>query len=110
MNKRWTDEENAIIIQSRQEGKTYKQMMELLSDRSLRAISVQGNKLTPSSRPQLKMWTEAEELELIRLREIGTPYPEIAEILGRTYIAVKSKGSNLICDGSMLRYAEQHAT
>lgn len=94
MNKRWTDEENERIRTMREQGFTYKQMVPYFPDRNLRTISVQANKILEPSKV-LKQWTEEEEAQLIELRKQKVSYKDIATILGRSYSAVKTKGSYL---------------
>lgn len=95
MRKLWTDEENELIRKMRAQGFTYKQMVPYFPDRNLRTISVQANKLLEPTRT-LKPWSTEEEEQLIALRSSGTGYKDIAEIMGRSYSAVKTKGSYLL--------------
>lgn len=95
MRKLWTTEENDLIKLMKGQGMTYQQMVPLLPDRNLRTISVQGAKLCPPSKSP-KAWSKEEEEQLIQLRAEGVPYKEISEIMGRSYSAVKTKGSYII--------------
>ena len=99
MHKKWTNEENEKIRLMRGQGFTYKQMVPHFPDRNLRTISVQANKLLEPSK-KLVNWSPDEEQKLIELRTNKIPYKEIAEILGRSYPAVKTKGSYLMSTGT----------
>ena len=95
MRKLWTEEENQLIKTLRQAGLTYKQMVPHFPGRKQGSISMQASKLLEPSRV-LKAWTPEEEEQLIELRLAKVPYKDIAEILGRSYSAVKTKGSYII--------------
>jgi hypothetical protein len=99
MRKLWTTEEDDKIKLMRSQGMTYPQMVPHLPDRNLRTISVRANKILPPVK-SMKAWTQEEEDQLVQLREDKVPYKEIAEIMGRSYSSVKTKGSALITSKS----------
>jgi hypothetical protein len=94
MRKLWTEEENDLIISMKTQGFTYPEMVPHLPDRNLRTIAVQANKLCPSKGHV--PWSIEEEELLLKLKEEGLPYKEISAIIGRSYSAVKTKGSYLL--------------
>ena len=104
MRKKWTPEEDQIIIDARNAGLQYKQIVPLLPDRNLRTISVRGASICPTK--SLKPWTEEETLKFLDLVAENLSYEEIAKVLDRTYIAVKSKGSVCIKEG-LMEYRER---
>lgn len=98
MRKFWTEEENQTIRNGIANGLNYKQITELLPDRAYRSVAVQGNKLL-GALVKVDPWTIENELELIELRDARLNIKEIALILGRDYMKVKAKISQLIKKG-----------
>lgn len=95
--KLWTESENNIIIRGREAGLTYKEIAPQLPDRSFRSICVQGAKICGNKRDTL--WTDDEELQLVELRDQGLTNQQIADIMGRSHSAVKTKASQFIKEG-----------
>lgn len=95
--KLWTESENNIIIQGRERGLSYKEIAPQLPDRTFRSICVQGAKIC--SKGATKTWTDEEELRLVELRDKGLTNQQIADIMGRSHSAVKTKASQFIKEG-----------
>lgn len=99
MRKKWTPEEDQIIIDSRNAGLKYKQIVPLLPDRNLRTISVRGHKITDTK--SREYWSEEDRDNLKVLVQENVDYKDIAYILERTYIAVKTQASLLMKAGEL---------
>ncbi len=90
----WTEEENNIIIRAKASGLKYKEMLELLPNRALRSIAVQGAKL--SENKTYSVWTQEQIISLINCRLRGLQYKDCTEIVGRSVHSLKTKGAELL--------------
>lgn len=109
MNKRakWTTEEDNILIEAKNNGLTYKEIVPLLPNRTFRSISVRGSEICPNIKANFR-WTEEDEEKLIVLRQNSIPYDECAKILNRSLSAVKTKGYYLIKAGQLESHQERY--
>ena len=88
MAKRWSQEEDELILKLREEGFTYKEIAARLPERSEAATK---NRLaTISSNNLRRRWTEEEKQKAFELKEAGHTNKYIAKQLGRTSQAVSS--------------------
>lgn len=86
MAKRWTKEEDELILRMREEGFTYKEISARLVGRS---DSATKNRLATISPTNLRRRWEEDEIKLaFKLREEGHSNKYIAKVLGRTPSAV----------------------
>lgn len=88
MAKRWTKEEDELILKLRAEGFTSKEMVSRLEGRTHGSIRM---RLTTISEDNLrKPWTDEEKEKAIELKKKGRTYKHIALQLDRTVFAVQA--------------------
>lgn len=91
MAKRWSPEEDQILVTLRTEGFTAREIA-LRLDRSEDAVRV---RLAAKVKTRVR-WTKAEEELLVQLKDEGKSSRQIAFKLGRTTRAVEAKSKELI--------------
>lgn len=103
MAKRWTPEEKQILIDSRNKGIPYTDIplsRPISSMKTIAARLMKEGKIK-NSHEHYKPWTEAEDLQLIELRNQDIPYKEIERILGRGPNSVRKRATILSGKGHM---------
>ena len=103
--QRWTEEDKARLIELREEGKSWKELMGFFPDRSWKALRSRYYLLTedPSAPPKAKRkdWSPVEDKTLLRLFNDGLSWQQIAESLpGRTAEAAYGRYRRLSNDES----------
>ena len=91
MAKRWSPEEDELLIKYRMEGFTAREIAVRLK-RTEDAVRV---RLAAKAKTRQR-WTQEEEQRLLQLKEQATPTRKIAYELGRTVRAVESKLKELM--------------
>lgn len=91
MAKRWSPEEDELLIKLREEGFTAREIAVRLK-RTEDAVRV---RLAAKAKTRQR-WTQEEEQRLLQLKEQATPTRKIAYELGRTVRAVESKLKELM--------------
>lgn len=86
MAKRWTQEEDELLLKLREEGFTYREIAARLPDRSETATKNRLATIAPTN--LRRRWTEEEKQRAFTLREEGHSSKYIAKQLGRTPAAV----------------------
>lgn len=86
MAKRWTQEEDELLLKLRKEGYTTKEMTVYLRDRTYAAIRSRIASIAPDNlnRP----WTEEEKALVLKLKAENKPNKYIARAIDRTPRAV----------------------
>lgn len=104
MAKRWTPEEKQILINNRNAGIPYSEIPldRPISSMKTIAANLMKEGLITNPHEHYKSWTEAEDLQLIQLRNENTPYKEIERILGRGPNSVR-KRATILSNKGMLR-------
>lgn len=90
MAKRWSPEEDELLLKLRQEGFTARE----IAIRVKRSESAVKTRLADKFKVR-KRWTKEEEDELFELRGKGHAYLYIAKRLGRSLRAVEAKAREL---------------
>lgn len=91
MAKRWTEEEDQILVKLRMEGFTAREIAVRLK-RSEDAVRVR----LASKAKTRERWTQEEVEKLLRMKEEGNTNRKIAYELGRTTRAVEAKTKELL--------------
>ena len=88
MAKRWTEEEDQLLLKLRDEGYTAREMVLRLEGRSHGSIRV---RLASISKDSLrKPWTDEDKEKALELKKLGRSNKHIAIQLDRTVYAVQS--------------------
>lgn len=91
MAKRWSPEEDELLVKYRIEGFTAREIA-LRLKRSVDAVRV---RLADKAKTR-ERWTQADETRLLELKEQGFSNRKLAYELGRTVRAIESKLKELI--------------
>jgi len=91
MSKRWSPEEDELLVKLRDEGFTAKEIA-VRVDRTADAVRVRLSTVAK----RRKLWTKQEEELLIELKQKGLTNRRIAFELGRTTRAVEAKSKELL--------------
>ena len=86
MAKRWTEEEDALLLKLRSEGFTAREMTLYIKDRTFLAIQARVSAISPDSKN--RAWTEEEITLALKLQAEGKPNKYIARAVDRTPRAV----------------------
>ena len=88
MAKRWTPEEDALMLKMREEGYTSKEIASALPERTYAAVRTRLASIAPDNRN--RPWTEEEKQLVFQLKSEGKSNKLIARALDRTQGAVAS--------------------
>lgn len=88
MAKRWTEEEDLLILKLREEGYTAKEITLRLPGRTYAAVRTRVAAISTDNKN--KPWTEEEKQLVFQLKSEGVPNKAIARRIGRTDRAVTS--------------------
>lgn len=86
MAKRWTEEEDNLLLKLRQEGYTVSEMTHFIKDRTLAAIRSRISSIATDNKNRI--WTEEEKALVIKLKSEGKSNKYIARVVDRTPRAV----------------------
>ena len=92
----WTPENDAELMKRYWDGESYEDIAEKLG-RSAKAVKIRANAIRneQGKRPRRvgksMFWQESEDKILIEMFEAGNSYKDIAEKLGRTYMAIATR-------------------
>lgn len=86
MAKRWTEEEDALLLKLRSEGFTAKEMTHYVKGRTFLAIQARVSLIAPDNKN--RPWTQEEVTLALRLQAEGKPNKYIARAVDRTPRAV----------------------
>ena len=88
MAKRWTTEEDELLLKLRSEGFTAKEMAQRLEDRTYAAIRTRIATIAPDNKN--RPWTEEEKALVFSMKAEGKSNKQIARTIDRTLGAVSS--------------------
>ena len=88
MAKRWTPEEDELLLKLRQEGFTAKEMTTQLRERTHAAIRARLGVIAPDNLN--RKWTEEEKALVFQMKAEGKTNKQIARTIDRTLGAVAS--------------------
>lgn len=88
MAKRWTTEEDELLLKLRSEGFTAKEMTTYLKDRTYAAIRTRIAAIAPDNKN--RPWTDKERQLVFSMKEQGKSNKQIARTIDRTLGAVSS--------------------
>lgn len=88
MAKRWTEEEDALLLQLRSEGFTAKEMVPRLEGRTHAAIRTRISAIAPDNKN--RPWTNEEKQLVYKMKAEGKSNKQIARAIDRTLGAVSS--------------------
>ena len=91
MAKRWSPEEDELIIRLRNEGLTAREIAVRLARSE---VAVQA-RLSSKAKKQT-LWTPEEEARLLELKQLGVPHRQIAYELKRTKRSIDNKVAKLL--------------
>lgn len=97
--KRWTQEEEQILLEGRRLGKTYKQIVSDLPGRSEKSLSLKYRTLEGAD--LRNYWTDAEDVKLTELYEQGLTAKQISIELSRPLEGLKTRISSKIKTGDL---------
>lgn len=86
MAKRWTKEEDDLILKLRKEGYTTREMTLFIKDRSYAAIRTRVATIATDNKN--RPWTEEEKELVLRLKSENKPNKYIARVVDRTPRAI----------------------
>lgn len=86
MAKRWTEEEDALLLKLRSEGFTAREMTLYVKERTLAAIQARVSAISTDSKN--RPWTQEEITLALKLQAEGKPNKYIARAVNRTPRAV----------------------
>lgn len=86
MAKRWTQEEDELILKLRKEGYTAREMTLFIKDRSYAAIRTRVAAISTDNKN--RVWTEEEKELVLRLKAENKPNKYIAKAVDRTPRAI----------------------
>lgn len=78
---KWTDLEDSILIENYNKGLTYKQIKELLPNRTINSIQSRKRKIIPTNRDISKIWTK-ENLKILYDYHLDLSVNELSEKIG----------------------------
>lgn len=88
MAKRWTPEEDALMLKMREEGYTAREIAAALPERTYAAVRTRIASIAPDNRN--RPWTEEEKQLVYKMKAEGKSNKVIARALDRTQGAVSS--------------------
>lgn len=88
MARRWSEDEDALLLKMRNEGFSTREIAQRLRDRTHGAIRARLSTISTTNLNRL--WSEDDIKTLFTLREEGFSLKYIAKLLGRTYTAVST--------------------
>lgn len=88
MAKRWTPEEDELLLKLRSEGFTAREMAARLTDRTHAAVRTRISLIAPDNRN--RTWTDEEKELVFQMKAEGKSNKEIARRVDRTLSAVSS--------------------
>lgn len=88
MARRWTEEEDALLLKLRSEGFTAKEMVPRLEDRTYAAIRTRISAIAPDNKN--RPWTDEEKQLVYKMKAEGKSNKQIARTIDRTLGAVSS--------------------
>lgn len=104
-NRPWTDEEDELLIELWNQGMTTVQITKKMGTRTKNAVRQRVVFLRRihliGDRKVRKPWTKKDDYRLIRMKKAGKSGKEIAERLGRTVNAVRTRTTQLRKEGKL---------
>lgn len=88
MAKRWTEEEDALLLKLREEGYTTNEMVHYVEGRTAAAIRTRMRTIAPNNLNRL--WTQEEKELVLKLKSEGKSNKYIARAVHRTHRAIEA--------------------